>query len=127
MRALLEFDVEAVAECWPNAAKDSERLPLVLARGDRNCEILVFRVPGALLNQLCVESSPAIDVNNNNSYLLVTVEYRHIVFNHGMEADGKFSPHLFQDVRWVPGGAKRSLSELVLDAVHLVHVGNAFG
>ena len=61
----------------------------------------------------------------DSGYLLVAVEYRDIIFNHAIEADSEFSPHLFQDVWRVLGGAERPLGELVLDSMHLVHVGDA--
>ena len=58
MGTFFKLDVVAVAEGLPNAAVNSESTPLILALGYRNSKVLVFWVPGPLLNQLCVESSP---------------------------------------------------------------------
>ena len=63
MRALIKLDIITVTEGLPNAAVHSESPPLVLALGYWYSQILVFWVPGPLLNQLCVESSP----NTNKS------------------------------------------------------------
>ena len=58
MSTFFKLDVVAVAEGLPNAAVNSESTPLILALGYWYSQILVFWVPGPLLNQLCVESSP---------------------------------------------------------------------
>ena len=58
VRRLLNLDVIAVTEGLPKAAVHSESTPLVLALGYWYSQILVFWVPGPLLNQLGVESSP---------------------------------------------------------------------
>ena len=58
MGGLLKLDIVAVAEGCPDTAEYSERSPLVIALGNWNSEILVFWVPGPLLNQLSIESSP---------------------------------------------------------------------
>ena len=60
---LLKLDIVAFSEGLPNAAVNSESTPLVLALGYWYSQILVFWVPGPLLNQLRVESSP----NKNKS------------------------------------------------------------
>ena len=58
MSRLLKLDVISVAESWSNATVNSERTPLVIALGNWNSKVLVFRVPSTLLNQLGIESSP---------------------------------------------------------------------
>ena len=58
MRALIKLDIITVVEGLPNAAVHSESTPLVLALGYWYSQILVFWVPGPLLNQLGVERSP---------------------------------------------------------------------
>ena len=63
MCALVKLNVVAIAKCWSYAAKDCERFSLVLSRRYWDCEILVFRIPGSLLNQLRVESGSALKVN----------------------------------------------------------------
>ena len=121
VRTLLELYIVAVAKGWSNAAVDSERTPLVLALGNWYSEILVFRVPGTLLNQLCVESGPEAEVTGQR-HLLIAVEDWHVVVNHGLEADSKGSSHLLQNVWWMFCRAEGSLCEFVLYAVHLIHI-----
>ena len=64
MGTFFKLDVVAVAEGLPNAAVNSESTPLTRSRRDRNSKVLVFWVPGPLLNQLRVESSPNTNKSN---------------------------------------------------------------
>jgi len=73
MGTFFKLDVVAVAEGLPNAAVYCEGSPLILALGYWYSQILVFWVPGPLLNQLRVESSPKQTKVKVRGYLLVEV------------------------------------------------------